>query len=73
MNLLSNISEQIALLNTGETWTLSAQDLYMSRHDFSSLSVFLKYESQNGTFSVTTPETLQSGLGLTSLTVIKHE
>ncbi|MBK0064692.1 MULTISPECIES: hypothetical protein [unclassified Acinetobacter] len=72
MNILSNISEQIAQLNTGETWTLSAQDLYMSRNDFSSLSIFLKNESQNGTFSVNIPETLKSGLGSTSLTVTKH-
>ncbi|MBJ9986452.1 hypothetical protein IAE19_13520 [Acinetobacter sp. S40] len=72
MNILSNISEQIAQLNTGETWTLSAQDLYMSRNNFSSLSIFLKNESQNGTFSVNIPETLKSGLGSTSLTVTKH-
>ncbi|WP_218665720.1 MULTISPECIES: hypothetical protein [Acinetobacter] len=72
MNILSNISAQIAQLTTGETWTLSAQDLYMSRDDFSSLSIFLKQESQNGTFSVAVPETLKSWLGSTSLTVTKH-
>ncbi|BBF76801.1 MAG TPA: hypothetical protein DIT34_03150 [Acinetobacter ursingii] len=72
MNILSNISAQIAQLTTGETWTLSAQDLYMSRDDFSSLSIFLKQESQNGTFSVAIPETLKSWLGSTSLTVTKH-
>ena len=72
MNILSNISAQIAQLTTGETWTLSAQDLYMSRDDFSSLSIFLKQESQKGTFSVAIPETLKSWLGSTSLTVTKH-
>ncbi|MCU4482854.1 hypothetical protein [Acinetobacter ursingii] len=72
MNILSNISAQIAQLTTGETWTLSAQDLYMSRDDFRSLSIFLKQESQNGTFSVAVPETLKSWLGSTSLTVTKH-
>lgn len=72
MNILSNISAQIAQLTTGETWSLSAQDLYMSRDDFSSLSIFLKQESQNGTFSVAIPETLKSWLGSTSLTVTKH-
>ena len=72
MNILSNISAQIAQLTTGETWTLSAQDIYMSRDDFSSLSIFLKQESQNGTFSVAIPETLKSWLGSTSLTVTKH-
>ena len=72
MNILSNISAQIAQLTTGETWTLSTQDLYMSRDDFSSLSIFLKQESQNGTFSVAIPETLKSWLGSTSLTVTKH-
>ena len=72
MNILSNISAQIAQLTTGETWTLSAQDLYMSRDDFSSLSIFLKQISRNGTFSVAIPETLKSWLGSTSLTVTKH-
>ena len=71
MNILANISEKIAQLNTGESWTLSAHDLYMSRNDFSSLSVFLARESQNGCFSVIVPQAIKPWLGTTSLTVIK--
>lgn len=71
MDILSNISKKIAQLNTGESWTLSAYDLYMSRNDFSSLSVFLVRESQNGCFSIIVPEAIKPWLGTTSLTVIK--
>lgn len=59
MDILSNISKKIAQLNTGESWTLSAHDLYMSRNDFSSLSVFLARESQNGCFSIIVPKAIK--------------
>ena len=71
MDILSNISKKIAQLNTGESWTLSVYDLYMSRNDFSSLSVFLARESQNGCFSIIVPDAIKPWLGTTSLTVIK--
>ncbi|KAF1020546.1 MAG: hypothetical protein GAK29_03598 [Acinetobacter bereziniae] len=52
MDLLKQVSNQIAQLRSGEKWTLSIQDLFISRADFQSLSVFLCRESEKGSFSL---------------------
>ena len=72
MDIMNHITAHLAQLNTGDTWTLSAQDLYMSRADFSSLSMLLKHQSEQGTFSVSLPESLKSWLGSTSVTLTKN-
>ena len=41
VDTLNRISNHIHQLHTGEQWTLSVQDLLISRTDFQSISVFL--------------------------------
>lgn len=72
MDLLNQISNRIAQLSSGEKWTVSVQDLWISRVDFQSLAVFLFRESENGTFSLTEVEKTQTRFGRTSLTIIKN-
>jgi hypothetical protein len=72
MDLLNHISNQIARLHSGEKWTVSIQDLLISRVDFQSLSVFLSRESEKGTFSLTDMDKLKSRFEHTSLTIIKN-
>lgn len=72
MNLLHQISTHINNLHSGEKWTLSAQELFISRADFQSLSLFLSREAEKGEFSIQIPESLRSWLGNTSVTVIKN-
>jgi hypothetical protein len=71
MDLLNQISDRIAQLHTGEKWTLSIQDLLISRADFQSLSVFLFRESEKGSFFLSDTDQLKSRFGRTSLTIIK--
>lgn len=71
MDLPYQISNRIAQLNSGEKWTVSIQDLLISRADFQSLSVFLHRESEKGTFSLGDSEKTKLRFGLTSLTIIK--
>ncbi len=73
MDLLTQISKRIAKLNSGEKWTISAQDLLLSRTDFQSISVYLSRKAaEKGDFSVSTPESLTPWYGNTSFTIIKH-
>lgn len=72
MDLLNQISNRIAQLHAGEKWTVSVQDLLISRADFQSLSVFLSRESEKGTFSLSNIETVKPRFGHTSLTIVKH-
>ncbi len=72
MNLLNQIATHIHTLNSGEQWTVTAQELLISRADFQSLSVFLSREAEKGEFSLQISDTLRSWLGCTSVTVIKN-
>lgn len=71
MNLIQHISTHINTLHSGEQWTVSAQELLISRGDFQCLSLFLSREAEKGEFSIQIPERLRSWLEHTSLTVIK--
>ena len=71
MDTLNRISNHIHQLHTGEQWTLSVQDLLISRTDFQSISIFLSRESGKGHFSLLEGQT-NSHIGHTSLTIIKH-
>lgn len=72
MDMLNQISKQIAVLNAGEKWTVSAQDLLISRADFHSISVYLVRESQKGRFSIDPVKAKNSWFDPTTLTIIKH-
>ena len=72
MDLLKQVSNQIAQLRSGEKWTLSIQDLFISRADFQSLSVFLCRESEKGNFSLKDTDQAKSRFGRTSLIIIKN-
>ena len=71
MDLLNQNSKKIAGLQAGEKWTVSAQDLLISRADFQSISVFLSRESEKGLFIVDVPTSLKSWFERTSLTIVK--
>ncbi|MBJ9953352.1 MULTISPECIES: hypothetical protein [unclassified Acinetobacter] len=72
MDLLKQISNRIAQLRSGEKWTLSIQDLFVSRADFQSISVFLCRESEKGQFSLKHTDQLTAGFDGTSLTIVKN-
>ncbi|MFW2076189.1 hypothetical protein ACG94X_00410 [Acinetobacter sp. ULE_I010] len=72
MDLLNQISNQIEQLNSGEKWTVSVQDLLISRADFQSVSVFLSRESEKGLFSLSDLGTIKARFDQTSLTIIKN-
>ncbi|MEG0481565.1 MAG: hypothetical protein RR575_00545 [Acinetobacter sp.] len=72
MDLLNQISNRIAQLDSGEKWTVSVQDLLISRADFQSISVFLSRESEKGQFSLACVKTIQPKFEQTSLTIIKN-
>ena len=72
MDLPNQISNRIAQLRSGEKWTVSIQDLLISRADFQSLSVFLSRESEKGTFSLGDVGNIKPHFGHTSLTIIKN-
>ncbi|WP_442784386.1 hypothetical protein [Acinetobacter sp. CAAS 2-6] len=73
MDLLTQISARISKLHSGEKWTISAEDLLLSRADFQSISVYFSRKAQEqGDFSVSTPKSVKPWLGSTSLTIIKH-
>lgn len=71
MNVLDQISAQIMTLQSGERWTISAYDLFLSRADFQSISVFLSRESENGLFSIDLPHGLCNWFERTSFTITK--
>lgn len=72
MTVLNQISNRITTLNSGESWTISVQDLLLSRSDFQSISVFLRRESEKGLFSVDAQKSLKNWFECTSLTITKH-
>ena len=72
MDILTKISGKIDHLNTGEQWSIRAQDLWISRADFQSLSMYLSKEAEKGEFSIQTNDTFSSRLGGTELIVTKH-
>lgn len=71
MNVFNQIIKRIATLHTGEQWTLTASDLFLSRADFLPISVFLKRESKNGFFSVDLHHDNINNFSCSSLTIIK--
>jgi len=72
MDILNQISTQIAALDSGETWRVSAQDLFMSHADFHSVSIYISREAEKGQFSVSIPAVFSSWIGSSSVTVTKH-
>ena len=72
MDILNQISTQIAALNSGEKWHLSAQDLFISHADFHSLSIYISREAKKGQFSVSSPALLGSWVDSTAVTITKH-
>lgn len=72
MDMLNQISNRIATLSSGETMTLTAQNLLISRGDFQAISVYLSRESEKGQFSIDLPKRLATWFEQTSLTVIKN-
>ena len=72
MDILNQISTQIAALDSGETWHVSAQDLFMSHADFHCVSLYISREAEKGQFSVSIPAVLSSWIGSSAVTVTKH-
>ena len=72
MDILTKISGKIDHLNTGEQWSIRAQDLWISRADFQSLSIYLTKEAEKGKFSIQSKDTFSPRLGGTELIVTKH-
>ena len=72
MDILTKISGKIDHLHTGEQWSIRAQDLWISRADFQSLSMYLSKEAEKGEFSIQSKDTFSPRLGGTELIVTKH-
>ncbi|TCM71127.1 hypothetical protein EC844_101415 [Acinetobacter calcoaceticus] len=72
MDVLNQVLTRISTLRAGEKWTVSAQDLFLSRVDFQSISVFLSRESEKGLFSVDLPSGLANWFERSTFTIIKH-
>ena len=72
MDILTKISGKIDHLNTGEQCSIRAQDLWISRADFQSLSMYLSKEAEKGKFSIQSNDTFSPRLGGTELIVTKH-
>ena len=72
MDILTKISGKIDHLNAGEQWSIRAQDLWISRADFQSLSMYLSKEAEKGKFSIQSKDTFSPRLGGTELIVTKH-
>ena len=72
MDILNQISTQISAMDSGETWRVSAQDLFMSHADFHSVSIYISREAEKGQFSVSIPAVLSSWIGSSAVTVTKH-
>lgn len=71
MTELNQIWNKIALLSSGETWTISAQDLLISRADFHSISAYLSHESEKGKFTIEVPKQTNAWFNQTSFTITK--
>ena len=72
MDILTKISGKIDHLNAGEQWSIRAQDFWISRTDFQSLSMYLSKEAEKGKFSIQSKDTFSPRLGGTELIVTKH-
>jgi len=72
MTVLNQISNRISALDAGERWTISVQELLLSRADFQSISIFLSRESEKGLFSIDQHNPLATWFERTSLTITKH-
>ncbi|WP_252725636.1 hypothetical protein [Acinetobacter defluvii] len=70
--MLNKIFEQIAVLDTGEKWTVSAQDLLISRADFHSIFVYLLREAEKGLFSIDQQTPKNPWFEQTTLTITKN-
>lgn len=71
MDILNQLSSEIEKLSVGEKKNITAQELFLSRNDFQSISVYLSREAEKGHFSITRSEP-SSAIGSISLTVVKH-
>lgn len=72
MDILNQVSAKIAALQSGDQWVITAEQLWMSRADFQSLSVYLSREAVEGDFSVDLAKQISAWLGHSALTVTKH-
>ena len=72
MDILNQVSAKIAALDSGDQWVLTAKELWMSRADFQSLSVYLSREAAQGDFSIDLAQNMPAWLGHSSVTVTKH-
>lgn len=72
MDILNRLSNEIAKLSVGEQWSITAQELFLSRNDFQSISAYLCHEAKKGQFSITAPLKSSNHIAATYLTVIKH-
>lgn len=72
MDILNRVSAQIAALDSGDQWVVTAQDLWMSRADFQSLAVYLSRQADQGAYSIELMQERPVWIGQTSLTVTKH-
>jgi len=72
MDLLKLISIQIAALDSGKKWSVSAQDLWINHAEFHSVSIYIFPKAEKAPFSVSTPVPLSAWLASTSVTMTKH-
>lgn len=70
MDLLQDVSQRIAQMQSGEQVIISAQALFISRADFHSMLAFLNKESKQGHFAIEGHGS-SSWFELTSLTINK--
>lgn len=72
MDILNQLTNEIEKLSLGEKRNITAQELFLSRNDFQSISAYLTREAEKGHFSISKHSETTSHLAPTSLTVIKH-
>ncbi|WP_353142404.1 hypothetical protein [Acinetobacter pragensis] len=72
MDILNRISRKIEALSAGEQWSITAQELWMSRGDFQSISAFLARESEKGHFTIAAAEEASIRCGSASLLLTKQ-
>lgn len=72
MDIIQQINQKISTLAVGETWKISAKDLWLSHSDFHSISVYLSRESEKGQFSINLPVQTALTHPLDIVTVTKH-
>jgi len=72
MDILSQITQKIALLRCGEQCVISAEELLIGRDDFHSLTVYLNRTSEQGGFSVVGNRAVPQSSASTSVKIIKN-